>query len=109
MQESRKCQYHFFPGFLRGHLARQQLRQLFMRQCSTFFLTVAFLSLCSLCLCGEFSLAADDSKPAIRIGSKKFTESVILAEMLVFMARDAGASPIHRAELGGSDILWKAL
>jgi osmoprotectant transport system permease protein len=80
-----------------------------MRKCITFFLAFAFLSLCSLYLCGEFSFAADDSKPEIKIGSKKFTESVILGEMLVFLARDAGASPIHRAELGGSDILWKAL
>lgn len=73
------------------------------------FLMSWFFSLCSLCLCGVNSPAADDSKPEIRVGSKKFTESVILGEMLVFLARDSGASVSHRAELGGSEILWKAL
>jgi osmoprotectant transport system permease protein len=70
---------------------------------------ITLISLCSLCFCSQFSIAADDAKPEIKIGSKKFTESVILGEMLAFLARDAGASAIHRAELGGSDILWKAL
>jgi len=48
-----------------------------MRKCVAFFLALAFLSLFSLCLCGEFSFAGDGSKPEIKIGSKKFTESVI--------------------------------
>src|SRR5262245_23131080 len=70
---------------------------------------ITLIPLCCLCFCGEVSLAADEAKPEIKIGSKKFTESVILGEMLAFLARDVGASSIHRAELGGSDILWKAL
>src|SRR5260370_1086632 len=45
----------------------------------------------------------------VRIGSKKFTESVILGEMLVHLTRSAGARAEHRRELGGTQILWKAL
>jgi osmoprotectant transport system permease protein len=45
----------------------------------------------------------------IRIGSKKFTESVILGEMLVQLARSAGSRAEHRAQLGGTRILFNAL
>ncbi len=45
----------------------------------------------------------------IRIGSKKFTESVILGEMLVQLATGAGAQAHHRRELGGTRVLWEAL
>lgn len=50
-----------------------------------------------------------DERPRVVIGSKKFTESVILGEMLALLARDAGANAVHRGELGGTQILWKAL
>src|SRR5713101_5867618 len=72
-------------------------------------LLLSFCPCCPLCPCGAIARAADDSEPVIKVGSKKFTESVILGEMLVFLARDSGASATHRAELGGSEILWKAL
>lgn len=45
----------------------------------------------------------------VRIGSKNFTESVILGEMLTHLARSAGGEATHQAELGGTQILWKAL
>ncbi|MEO6925315.1 MAG: glycine betaine ABC transporter substrate-binding protein [Rhodanobacter sp.] len=45
----------------------------------------------------------------VRIGSKQFTESVILGEVARLSARDAGADVVHRRELGGTSILWKAL
>lgn len=45
----------------------------------------------------------------IRIGSKNFTESVILGEMLCKLAEHAGTSAEHRSELGGTQILWQAL
>jgi osmoprotectant transport system permease protein len=48
------------------------------------------------------------SKP-VRIGSKQFTESVILGEIARLGARDAGIDAMHRRELGGTAILWKAL
>ena len=42
-------------------------------------------------------------------GSKKFTESVILGEILAGLARSAGAAAQHRRELGGTRVLWGAL
>jgi len=45
----------------------------------------------------------------ITVGSKKFTESVILGEMAAGLARKAGAQATHHRELGGTRILWSAL
>lgn len=50
---------------------------------------------------------ADDAAP--RIGSKNFTESLILAEMLRLDAASHGLKIEHRRAMGGSAILWKAL
>lgn len=50
-----------------------------------------------------------EEKPIVRIGSKSFTESVILGDLLSHLARDAGAEVEHRSELGGTQVLWKAL
>ncbi len=47
--------------------------------------------------------------PQVDIGSKKFTESVILGELLRFVAEDAGADARHREALGGTRILYSAL
>ena len=58
------------------------------------------------------SVRADDT---VHIGSKAFTESVILGEMLTAMAnckQIQGDRPFrakHMAELGGTQILWKSL
>jgi osmoprotectant transport system permease protein len=54
------------------------------------------------------SRAAQDA-PVVTIGSKKFTESVVLGEALTLLARDTGAEAVHRRELGGTRILWSAL
>lgn len=43
------------------------------------------------------------------VGSKKFTESVILGEMARIALEDASLPTSHRRELGGSRILWDAL
>jgi osmoprotectant transport system permease protein len=43
------------------------------------------------------------------IGSKKFTESVILGEIILQLVRNVGVEASHRQELGGSRILWNAL
>jgi osmoprotectant transport system permease protein len=45
----------------------------------------------------------------VHIGSKQFTESVILAEIARASARQAGIDVIHQRELGGTSILWLAL
>jgi osmoprotectant transport system permease protein len=52
--------------------------------------------------------AAEDSV-TITVGSKSFTESVILGEMLLYLARESGAEASHRQELGGTRVLWNAL
>lgn len=45
----------------------------------------------------------------IVVASKKFTESVILGEIAADLARQAGYQVEHKAELGGSRILFSAL
>lgn len=61
---------------------------------------------------------AQDAAPAaapfaqagpIRIGSKSFTESVLLGELLCRMIESAGQPVQHRPELGGTQVLWQAL
>jgi osmoprotectant transport system permease protein len=59
--------------------------------------------------CWPANRATAAEKPKIRIGSKAFTEGVILGEMLTALAKDAGGETTHLAELGGSQVLWKAL
>lgn len=56
------------------------------------------------------AVAGDEpSPPNVVIASKSFTESVILGEIVAACVRHTGATTDHRAELGGSQILWKAL
>ncbi len=45
----------------------------------------------------------------IKVGSKKFTESIILGEMVTLLARDAGSSAIHYRELGGTQLVFQSL
>src|SRR5919204_390471 len=45
----------------------------------------------------------------VQVGSKVFTESVIVAELATQVARAAGVEAVHRRELGGSRVLWDAL
>ncbi len=53
--------------------------------------------------------ATDPSAPEVRIGSKKFTESVVLGEIALHLTRNAKAGAVHLRELGGTRILWNAL
>jgi osmoprotectant transport system permease protein len=54
-------------------------------------------------------IGAPASSPEIRIGSKKFTESVIIADLAAKLCAAAGVTTIHRQELGGTRLLWDAL
>ena len=45
----------------------------------------------------------------LAVGSKKFTENVILGWMGTHLMRAEGLSATHREELGGSRFLWEAL
>ena len=47
--------------------------------------------------------------PAPSIGSKNFTESLILADLLQLEAQRFGLTLVHRRAMGGSAILWQAL
>ena len=51
----------------------------------------------------------EDGRPHITVGSKKFTESVILGEIIAHLVRYAGGEANHRRELGGTRILFNAL
>ncbi len=59
-------------------------------------------------LATSFSCYAD-TREEIRIGSKKFTESVILADLAEQIASSSGAKIVQRQELGGTRLLWDAL
>ena len=56
-----------------------------------------------------FSPALHSSTPEIKIGSKKFTESVILGEIVTHLITSIGEQPIYLRELGGTRVLWNAL
>ena len=45
----------------------------------------------------------------IVVGSKKFTESVLLGELTTRLLADAGVPVRHEAQLGGTRVLWDAL
>ena len=45
----------------------------------------------------------------VQVGSKAFTESVILGELLTQTLAGAGTPAEHRRQLGGTKILWAAL
>ncbi len=47
--------------------------------------------------------------PPVRVGSKKFTESVLLGDIATGAIEGAGAPAVHRSALGGTRILWSAL
>lgn len=47
--------------------------------------------------------------PAVRVGSKAFTESVILGEIVAELLPSRGVPALHRRQLGGTQILFRAL
>jgi len=53
--------------------------------------------------------AATGMPPSVVIGSKNFTESVVLGEIARLTAREDGLEARHRRSLGGTRILWRAL
>ena len=55
------------------------------------------------------ALGQSESTPTIRVGSKLFTESVVLGEMVSVVAGHSGLKSTHTRQLGGTGIVWKAL
>ncbi|HEY0708324.1 MAG TPA: glycine betaine ABC transporter substrate-binding protein [Polyangia bacterium] len=53
--------------------------------------------------------ARAESGETLKVASKSFTESVVLAELVSALAREAGGKVEHRAGLGGTRLLWEAL
>ncbi|HEX6835508.1 MAG TPA: glycine betaine ABC transporter substrate-binding protein, partial [Polyangia bacterium] len=49
-----------------------------------------------------------DARPIV-VGSKKFTESVLLGELATRLLADGGVPARHEAQLGGTRVLWDAL
>ncbi len=52
--------------------------------------------------------AAETLRP-VQVGSKKFTENVIIGELLVLLVEREGIPVTYREQLGGTRILWNAL
>jgi osmoprotectant transport system permease protein len=60
-------------------------------------------------LAGLASMTCRTVPGEVRVGSKKFTESVVLGEIATQVLRGAGLRAEHRAQLGGTQVLWHAL
>jgi osmoprotectant transport system permease protein len=54
-------------------------------------------------------MLGQEPSPTIRVGSKTFTESVILGEIAAQLLKDADVPTLHRRELGGTQVLFHAL
>ncbi len=71
---------------------------------------VAMVAVIMAIVCLATPVWAQDSDAArVTIGSKNFTEAVILGEIGAGLAREAGIAVEHRRQLGGTRILWRAL
>jgi len=68
------------------------------------------LGFCALLVSTISSAATSaDESASITVGSKVFTESVILGEMLRHLVRQTGIETHHQRQLGGTRVLWNAL
>ena len=87
----------------------RQFAKFLMRR--SFFLVVWLIF--GLMIGSTFNVAAGQSKPPIKVGSKKFTENVILARMIEqvieTVERDGQDFSAEHVELGGTQVLWNAL
>lgn len=61
------------------------------------------------CFCAFPTLAQTQKPETVIIGSKNFTEAVILGEIGAGAGRQAGVTVEHQRQLGGTRILWRAL
>jgi osmoprotectant transport system permease protein len=58
---------------------------------------------------GTAALAEAPERPPVVVGSKVFTESVILGEIVTGLLDSEGIPATHRRELGGTRVLWNGL
>jgi osmoprotectant transport system permease protein len=61
--------------------------------------------LCLLAMTAAPAVAA----PLVRVGSKSFTESVVLGEVVAVVCESTGAHCPHQRSLGGTRLVWSAL
>jgi len=82
-----------------------------MRHSLRVFATLlAALGMLLASIAGAASIAAqDDDKPTISVGSKNFTEQIILGEMISLMLEDAGYEVERNLNLGGLAVVHEAL
>lgn len=62
------------------------------------------------CFALALALLSNTAEAApLRVGSKRFTESYVLAELVVGVARGEGADAVHERGLGGTAVAYRAL
>jgi len=69
-------------------------------------LRLALIACAALALSCQSAIVLADE---LKVGSKRFTESYILGEIVTQTAREAGAEVAHRQGLGGTAILFEAI
>ncbi len=67
------------------------------------YFTILILLTSSVYVCGQ------SSNQIIKVGSKKFTENVILGEMITQLIIQKNINAEHLKEIGGTRVLWNAL
>ncbi|MCF6159194.1 MAG: ABC transporter permease subunit [wastewater metagenome] len=72
-----------------------------MRRCIMFSIIVF--------LCMPDSYTTGQVTPHVRVGTKKFTENVIIGEIAALQIRQEGTPAVHQKQLGGTRVLWSAL
>ncbi len=65
--------------------------------------------LCTILLISAAARTARAESRPLRVASKAFTESVVLAELVTQLERASGVPAEHRAGLGGTRLVWNAL
>ncbi len=75
---------------------------------NVFLRVAAGATLASLTLFPLTAIVCWSAEP-LTVGSKKFTESVVLGELVRQLSESSGTPAHHRSQLGGTRILWNAL
>lgn len=75
----------------------------------TFITLLAAMGMMFASFAGASSVAAQDDLPTVTVGSKDFTESIVLAEMVALLLEDAGYTVERQLNLGGTAVVHEAL
>lgn len=60
-------------------------------------------------LCAFLPLACGGREEPVRVGSKTFTENIVLGDLLAFALQQHEISSVHKREVGGTQVVWNAL